>query len=95
MAKQPVVPAVPVLPAPVDVGAVDAMLKGTSYAFQATGLTFEVAHRFLWVVNYKTKVIQCNTVIDGIGDLEPRIQSITDPERKEATLAQCQAILAS
>ena len=92
MAKQPVVSAVPVLPAPVDVSAVDALLKGTSYAFQASGLTFEVAHRFLWVVNYKTKVVQCNTVIDGIGDLEPRIQLTADPD---ATRAQCNAILAS
>ena len=92
MAKQPVVSAVPVLPAPVDVGAVDAMLKGTSYAFQATGLAFETSHRVLWVVNYKMKVMQCNTVIDGIGDLEPRIQQTDDPD---ATRAQCHAILSS
>ena len=92
MAKHPVVPAAPVLPAPVDVGAVDAMLKGTSYAFQATGLTFEVAHRGLWVINYKFKILQCDTVINGIGDLEPRIQATANPE---ATRAACHSILTS
>ena len=90
--KQPAVPVPPVLPAPVDIGAMDALLKGTSYAFQATGLAFETSHRVLWVVNYKMKVVQCNTVIDGIGDIEPRIQQTADPD---ATRAQCHAILSS